>query len=208
MARELLRVAGCGVLAIALAFGYATYRIWSQGERDERRPADAIVILGAAQYNGKPSAQFAARLDHAVSLYLEGIAPLLVVTGGKRAGDLTTESAVAREYAIARGVPKDAIVSEDRGRTTLESLESVGRIFRARGIDSAVFVSDRPHMLRVLRIAQDEGIRGWGSPTTTSPLERDAGKRISAMGHELLGLAAYFVGASRLVEDEGEIATP
>ena len=206
MARELLRVAAYGVLALALALGYATFRIVSQGERDERRPADAIVVLGAAQYNGRPSAQFAARLDHAVSLFLEGTAPLFVVTGGKRPGDRTTEAAVARAYAIERGVPKEAILAEDKGRTTLESLEAVGAILRARGLRSAVFVSDRPHMLRVLRIAQDEGITGWGSPTATSPLEHDPGRRAGAVAHELLGLAAYYVGASRLIDDEAAVS--
>ncbi len=87
--------------------GYATYRIWAQGQRDEQRPADAIVVMGAAQYDGRPSPIFAARLDHAVSLYLAGVAPVLVVTGGKADGDRTTEAASARAYAIARGVPAD-----------------------------------------------------------------------------------------------------
>lgn len=202
MARGLLRIGGCGILATVLALAYTTFRVWSQGERDERRPADAIVVLGAAQYDGRPSPVFAARLDHAVSLYLEGIAPVLVVTGGKADGDRTTEAAVARAYAIARGVPPDAILAEDRGRTTLASLEAVGEIFRARGLRTAVFVSDRTHMLRVLRIAQDQGLTGWGSATNTSPADRDPAFLTRALTHEVGALAAYFVGWGRLVTDD------
>ena len=99
--RDLLKVGLLACLAIALVAGYATFRVWAQGERDERRPADAIVVMGAAQYDGRPSPLFAARLDHAVELYHAGIAPRLVLTGGKADGDRTTEAASARAYAIA-----------------------------------------------------------------------------------------------------------
>ena len=115
-----LVVAGC--VALAALAGYASYRIWIQGQRDDQRPADAIVVMGAAQYDGRPSPVFAARLDHAVSLYLAGLAPTLVVTGGKADGDRTTEAASARAYAIARGVPASAILVEDTSRTTRESI--------------------------------------------------------------------------------------
>ncbi len=179
--------------------GYASWRIWDQGERDERRAADAIVIMGAAQYDGRPSPIFEARLSHAVDLYQAGIAPILVVTGGKATGDRTTEAAAARAYALARGVPEVAILSEDRGRTTLESLENVWALFRERGLSSAVFVSDRTHMLRVLRIATDEGIEAWGSPTPVSPGDGDPAVRVEAMLHELGALAIYFLGAGHLI---------
>ena len=100
------------------------------------------------------------------------MAPILVVTGGKAEGDRTTEAAAARAYALARGIPEAAILSEDRGRTTLESLENVRELFRAGGLSSAVFVSDRTHMLRVLRIATDQGIEAWGSPVPRRPGRR------------------------------------
>ena len=93
-----------GLVAAAVG-GFAAYRVWQQGELDEERPADAIVVLGAAQYDGRPSPVFRARLDHAVALYHEGVAPFLVVTGGRQPGDRTTEAAVARRYAVANGVP-------------------------------------------------------------------------------------------------------
>lgn len=178
-----------------------TFRIWDQGARDERRVADAIVVLGAAQYDGRPSPVFEARLSQAVDLYRAGIAPILVVTGGGAEGDRTTEAAAARAYARARGVPEAAILSEDRGRTTLESLEGVAALFRANGLSSAVFVSDRTHMLRVLRIATDEGIVAWGSPTTTSPIDADPRLRLEATIREVAALAVYFLGAGALIPD-------
>ena len=196
--RDLVGLAVLGCLAIAIVAGYATFRVWAQGERDERGPADAIVVMGAAQYDGRPSPVFAARLEHAVELYRAGIAPRLIVTGGKADGDRTTEAATAREYAIARGVPPDAILGEDQSRTTLESIRAVGDVLRANGLDGAVFVSDRPHMLRVLRMAADDGITAWGSPTRTSPIESDPMRKMDATIHELGALARYFLvgGAS------------
>ena len=196
--RDLVLVAVLGCLAIAIVAGYTTYRVWVQGQRDDQRPADAIVVMGAAQYNGRPSPMFEARLEHAVELYRAGVAPRLVVTGGKAAGDLTTEAASARAFAMARGVPGDMILVEDQSRTTLESIRAVGGVMRANGLENAVFVSDRPHMLRVLRMAADDGITGWGSPTGTSPLENDTMARVDATIHELGALAQYFLigGAS------------
>jgi len=184
------------LVALAILAGYTTYRIWTQGQRDEQRPVDAIVVMGAAQYDGRPSPIFAARLDHAVSLYLAGVAPNLVVTGGKADGDRTTEAATARAYAIARGVPDSAILVEDQSRTTKASIHSVAALLRDHGLSDALFVSDRPHMLRVLRMAQDDGIRAWGSPTSTSPIERDGAGRMDATLHELGALAAYFLAGA------------
>jgi uncharacterized SAM-binding protein YcdF (DUF218 family) len=173
--------------------GYAAYRIWDQGNRDEKRPADAIVVMGAAQYDGRPSPLFAARLDHAIELFKAGIAPNLIVTGGKQEGDRTTEAASARSYAIGHEVPDNAILSEDQSRTTLQSIRGVAMLMHDRGLRTAVFVSDPSHMLRVLRMASDEGIVAYGSPTRTSPLERDPIKRVDAIVHELGALAVYFV---------------
>ena len=193
MIRDLVKVGIAAAAGVALITGYAAYRVWDQGGRDEQRPAGAIVVLGAAQYNGTPSPVFAARLDHAVSLYLAGLAPYLVVTGGKAGGDRWTEAAVARAYAVERGVPESAILVEDHGRTTLESLASVETILRQKRIRDAIFVSDRTHMLRILRIASDQGITAWGSPTRTSPTEADPGRRFDATIHELGALALYFL---------------
>jgi uncharacterized SAM-binding protein YcdF (DUF218 family) len=191
--RDLLEVAALGCIGIAVVAGYASYRIWSQGQRDDQRRADAIVVMGAAQYNGRPSPVFAARLDHAIELYRAGLARHLIVTGGKQVGDRTTEAASARLYALAHGVPADAILVEDGSRTTFESIQAVGDLLRAHGLANAVFVSDRPHMLRVLRMAADDGIAAWGSPTQTSPLEHDLTAQLDATIHELGALAQYFL---------------
>ena len=189
-------MAAIGCLAVGAVTIYATFRIWEQGLRDDQRAADAIVVMGAAQYDGRPSPVFAARLDHAIELFQAGVATHLVVTGGKAAGDRTTEAASARAYAIAHGVPARAILAEDASRTTLESIRAVGQVLRAGGLETAVFVSDRPHMLRVLRMASDDGIQAWGSPTRTSPIEHDATGEIDATLHELGALAQYFLVGS------------
>ncbi len=193
MRRDLIRLTGAVCLGVALAGGYATYRIWAQGQRDEERPAGAIVVMGAAQYDGRPSPVFAARLDHAVALYFAGVAPRLVMTGGRAEGDRTTEAAAGRAFAIALGVPADDILVEDRSRTTLESVRAVAALLEASAAESAVFVSDRPHMLRILRMAADEGIAAFGSPTRTSPIEGDLAGQVDATLHELGALAFYFI---------------
>ena len=193
MKRTLLGIVGVGVVSAVAIVGWTTWRIVDVGNHDDRRPADAIVVLGAAQYNGRPSAILKARLDHAIELYEDGLAPFLVVTGGKAEGDRTTEAASARAYAVAKGVPDTAILVEDKGRTTLESLRAVSAILKSRGLGMALFVSDRTHMLRVLKIARDEGISAFGSPTTTSPTDATLENRVEATLHELGGLTLYFV---------------
>ena len=189
--REIALVGLAAVVGGTIVTGYATIRIWQRGSVDEARQVDAIVVLGAAQYDGTPSAVFASRLDHAVRLFEDGLAPVLIVTGGGREGDRTTEAAVARAYAVARGVPDSAILAEDRGRSTLESLEAVAGILREHGMRSALFVSDRTHMLRVLRMGKDLDIAAFGSPTPTSPSDAHLAARLDATLHELGALALY-----------------
>ena len=182
-----------GVIGAALVVGYAAFRVWQQGETDERREADAIVVLGAAHYEETPSAVFAARLDHAIDLYKAGVARYLVTTGGRAPGDVLSEAEAASLYAQRHGVPADAILSEDLGRDTLASLRNVAKLFRTKDLSSAVFVSDRLHMLRVLRIADDLRIESYGSPTTTSPADSRPDRWLASLVHELGGLAIYLV---------------
>lgn len=199
-----MRLVLAGGLGVTLVTVLATVRIWQQGDRDEQRPVDVIVVLGAAQYDGRPSPVFAARLDHAVALWDAGLAKAFVVTGGKLPGDRTTEAAVARRYALDRDVPETAIFGEDEGRNTLASLRSVAAMMKERGLASALFVSDPTHMLRVLRIAADLGIEAYGSPTPTSPVQKDLGRRVRATAHELGALTVYFlVGGGPAVEELG-----
>jgi len=200
--RDLLAVALAFIIGGAALTAFTVYRIWDVGQHDNRRPVDAIVVLGAAQYNGRPSAVLAARLDHAIELYKDGYAPYFVVTGGKLPGDRLTEAATERNYAIARGVPASAILGETTGRTTLESIQNVFALFDTHGLHTALFVSDRTHMLRVLRLAADQGIEAWGSPTESSPADNDSQMHFNALMHELGALGFYTFLESEPVPDD------
>ncbi len=169
-------VRGVAVLALlataSWALCIAAIHLW--GRRDEARPADAIVVLGAAHYDGRPSPVFRARLDHAIALHRRGVAPVLIVTGGRAPGDTVSEAMVARRYAMRQGVPDAAILVErGAGMTTVESMEAVARLMRGRGLQSAVLVSDPFHMLRLKLLARQVGVRGFTSPTRTSPISRN-----------------------------------
>jgi uncharacterized SAM-binding protein YcdF (DUF218 family) len=188
---DLLFVGLAFVIGGAALTAYTVYRVGAVGQDDNRRNVDAIVVLGAAQYNGRPSAVLAARLDHAIALYKAGYAPYLVVTGGKLPGDNYTEAATEAKYATNRQVPASAILAETTGSTTLESIQNVRALFDQHGLHTALFVSDRTHMLRVLRLAADQGIEAWGSPTTTSPADTDAHMHFNALVHELGALGQY-----------------
>jgi uncharacterized SAM-binding protein YcdF (DUF218 family) len=171
---------------------YGAFRIWQVSMHDERPTADAIVVLGASQEHGRPLAVLRARLDHAIELYRSNVARYFVVTGGTAEGDVLSEAETARRYAIAAGVPAEAILAETAGRDTYSSLRGAAALLRERSLERAVFVSDRTHMYRVLRMARDLGITAYGSPTTTSPIDRDPGAWLSALTRELLALADYF----------------
>jgi uncharacterized SAM-binding protein YcdF (DUF218 family) len=133
------------------------------------------VVLGAAQYDGKPSPVLRARVDHAVQLWRRGLAPVLVVTGGRGDGDTTTEAAVERRYAISQGVPAAAIRMEAESRNTSESLRNVATMM---GEDSreVILVSDPFHMLRLSILARRFGLRPRTSPTRTSPITKNRGE--------------------------------
>lgn len=209
--RTLATVALLGIVGVAAVTAYATFRIWQRGTIDDAArlgTADAIVVLGAAQYDGRPSPVFKARLDHAIALWRDGRAPLLVTTGGRQEGDRWTEAAAARDYAMAQGVPADAILMEDRGRSTQESLAAVAPILHARGAGPVLFVSDPTHMLRVLRIAADLGIDAHGSPAPDSPSDATVARRLDATLHELGALAWYGIVGRALGDDPGGESRP
>lgn len=134
--------------------------------------ADAIVVLGAAQYRGRPSPVLRTRIDHAVALYARGLASRVVLTGGVADGDTASEAAVARIYALAAGIPDSAILLENEGRTTGQSLERVARLLRARRMETMILVSDPFHVLRAGRIAERHGLVVQTSPTRTDGIWR------------------------------------
>jgi uncharacterized SAM-binding protein YcdF (DUF218 family) len=155
--------------AIVMTYYVVTlYQVWSTGRRDQVRPVDAIVVLGAAQYDGRPSPQRAARLDHVVELWPRGLAPIVVVTGGKQPADRFTEAEASARYLIERGVPESALVFENAGRSTYESLEGVADLLQARGLRSVLLVTDPFHALRSRLTAEELGLEAYVSPTDTS----------------------------------------
>lgn len=153
----------------------ASVLIWSA--RDEARPAQAIVVLGAAQYAGRPSPVLRARLDHALGLWKRDLASLLILTGGTGTGDTTSEAAVGRTYAKKRGVPDTLILVENEGRTTSESMKAVAGMLEVRGLQTALLVSDPFHMLRLRILARRFGFTPYTSPTRTSPIEPNREQR-------------------------------
>ena len=174
MVQRILTVAVVAAFALWIASATAVL-IWSS--RDEARPAHAIVVLGAAQYAGKPSPVLRARLDHALDLWNRHLASLLILTGGTGAGDTTSEAAVGRNYARKHGVPDSAILVENEGRTTSESMRAVAGMLEVRGLQTALLVSDPFHMLRLRILARRFGFIPYTSPTQTSPISPNREER-------------------------------
>lgn len=169
--KRVLRTAAFTLIGAALYFAFNLWQVWSVGRSDEARSVDAIVILGAAQYDGRPSPQLVARLDHAIELWHDGRSRLLIVTGGKQQADRFTEAEAAAKYLQDSGVPIEAIALENSGRTTRESLLGVRQILIAQGMHSLLIVTDPYHALRARLIAQDLDIQTYVSPTRTSTVQ-------------------------------------
>ena len=159
----------CAVVA-ALAYLGCFIAVYDASREDQRSPADVIVVLGAAQYNGKPSPVLRARLDHAVELYDAHLAPIVIVTGGIGEGDRTSEAAVGQQYLVSRGVREADVVPRPEGRSTDASIASVGDWLHERKLQRALLVSDPFHSLRLRLEAQRVHIQACTSPTTTSPI--------------------------------------
>ncbi len=169
-----LWLAGFILAVIVVTWVVSVSAVMFFSRQDTARQADAIVVLGAAQYVGRPSPVLRARLDHAVSLYKKGLAPKLVLTGGIGVGDTTSEAAVSRKYALSRGVPSSAIITENKGRTTRESMVAVATWLRAHNDTTVILVSDPFHMLRLTVLARRHGLVPLASPTRTSPISSSA----------------------------------
>jgi uncharacterized SAM-binding protein YcdF (DUF218 family) len=164
--------------------------------QDQRRPVDAIVVLGAAQYNGKPSPVLRARLDHALTLYQEGLAPTMVVTGGIGEGDRVSEATVGRQYLVARGVPDSAVVVRPDGRSTQASIQSVAEWAGERGVHRVLLVSDPFHMLRLRLEAGRTRLEAFTSPTRTSPISANWRYELFFFGTEAWKIPIVLLGLS------------
>jgi uncharacterized SAM-binding protein YcdF (DUF218 family) len=174
----------------------AAVLVWSS--RDEAQPAQAIVVLGAAQYAGKPSPVLRARLDHALDLWNRHLASILILTGGTGTGDTTSEAAVGRTYARKRGVPDSAILIENAGRTTSESMRAVAGMLEVRGLQTALLVSDPFHMLRLRILARRFGFTPYTSPTQTSPISPNREARWKYIFSESLKAPLAFIFERKL----------
>ena len=166
------RVAALVVVIYLLS---AAASVWLASDRDERREVQAIVVLGAAQYNGKPSPVLRSRLDHALALYRRGDAPIIIVTGGRQATDRTTEAAASANYLIRKGVPDANIRREVQGRDTYESLAASQRFLRREGVSTVLVVTDGYHAARARAVAREVGLLAYVSPVPTDsaqPLDR------------------------------------
>ena len=187
-----------GTLSVRVLAGFMyvclnIVQVWSVGRSSSARQVDAIVVMGVAQYDGRPSPQLQARLDHVLTLWNMGVAKLVVTTGGNQPGDRFTEARASADYLIASGIPESAISMEDIGATTLQSLQGVAEIMKSRGLTSVEIVTDPYHALRSRLIAQDLGLSAYVSPTENSAVRGGAEKR--RMINEGLGLSlAHVIG--------------
>jgi uncharacterized SAM-binding protein YcdF (DUF218 family) len=185
------RVAGAAVLAFVLLIASTALAIWWNARQDSRPESDAIVVLGSAQYNGVPSSIFEARLEHAVTLYEDGVAPMIVTVGGRAAGDEFTEAEAGRDYLAASGVPGDALLAVPEGVDTLESMRAVATAFGERGWSSAVVVTDPWHAMRAERMAEDAGIEADSSPTRQGPAVQTRGTQFRYILRETAAYLLY-----------------
>jgi vancomycin permeability regulator SanA len=157
--------------ALLLLYVGVTYvQVWQASHRDQARRVDAIVVFGAAQYNGTPSPVLRARLDHAADLYDRDVADLVFVTGGSQPGDRTTEASASAAYLKRKGVPESALLREVSGRTSWQSLAFAAFYLKQRDKTDVVLVSDPFHNARIAAMAGELGLQGYVSPTRTSPI--------------------------------------
>ena len=178
------------VLALVLVVAWTGFQVWWVARADDHPRSDAIVVLGASQFDGRPSTVFRARLQHARALFEEGVAPRVVTLGGSAPGDRYTEAAAGARFLTDRGV---TVVAVGKGRNTLESLKALDAEFERRGWKTAVLVTDPWHTLRSRRMARDLGIDAVTSPTRTGPAVRDRNTEFRYIWRETAAYLYYRV---------------
>lgn len=195
----ILSVLALALLIVVTVVGLAGVTVWREAHHDDAsdvETADAIVVLGAAQYDGIPSPVFKGRLDHALLMYQQGRAQHVIVLGANQPGDRTTEAASGRDYLIARGVPSSSVESLPVGHTSWQSLRAAARAMDDRGLHSAFLVSDPWHNARIERMAADLGFHGYASATWTSAYDTKV-TRLTEYGRETLAYLYYRVFGGR-----------
>ena len=198
--RAFLLISGALVLYLAITF----FQVWQASRDDDARRVQAIVVFGAAQYNGDPSPVLKARLDHAADLYEEGFADTVVVTGGSRPGDRVSEATASARYLEKRGVPESAILREVQGRNSWQSLAAAAHFLRDRDITKVLLVSDPFHAARIDAMADELDLDAYVSPTRTSPI--GGATELRHLGRETVVVAAgRVVGFRRLMRIDKEV---
>ena len=178
------------VAALVVWVGLIVAIYW-QARTDQTRPVDAIVVLGTAQFNGRPGPVLRARLERALEVYEAGYAPLIVVTGGRAPGDRFTEAEAARDYLIERGVPPAAILLENEGRDSWQSMRGVAALLAERGRGRVLLVSDGFHLFRVKLMARDLGLTAFAAPAPGSPIRPGGAGEFSYVLREAAGVVVH-----------------
>lgn len=191
LSKTLRRLVAGAVLAVLVVVGGTALRVWWVARGDDRPQSDAILVLGASQFDGTPSSVFAARLAHAQQLYADGVAPRVITVGGSAPGDRFTEAEAGATYLQERDVPDVVAVKE--GRDTLQSLQVAARVMQEQGWDTAVLVTDPWHALRSRRMATDLGIDAASSPTRSGPSVRTRGTQARYIMRETAAYLYYRV---------------
>ena len=168
--RKFLTITLLSIILLSLSYLLIVFfQVWLNSARDQARPVDAIVVLGAAQWDGVPSPVLEARLEKALKLYEEGLSPIIVTTGSKQTGDRFTEAYAGLTYLLERSVPESSILVVVDGNNTFESLSATANVLTGRGIgNKVILVSDPYHALRAKEIAHEVGLQAWFSPTDLS----------------------------------------
>lgn len=184
------------VLLVAIGYVSAIYlRIVRQSGKDESRNADAIVVFGAAEYVGRPSPVFKARLDHAAELYRKGLAPIVITTGGAGADPKFSEGEVGKQYLESLGIPDDHVIAETQSTDTAESARRVSAIMRTNHMNTCVAVSDGYHIFRIKQMLAREGVTAFGAPRPNSK-PQSFGKRNEAVLHEIASYTLWLLHVS------------
>lgn len=197
--RLYLRLAGLALVFFVGYLGITFVQVWSTSRQDGARQADAAVVLGAAQYDGRPSAVLEDRLEHALDLYERGLVKVIVVTGGKQEGDRFTEAFTGYTWLREHDVPESALLTEVQGHNSWESIAAAARILRDRGLTDAVMVTDGYHALRVDAIADELGLDSSVSPSRRGGSMKELVKETGAVA------IGRIVGFRRLVNVDDQI---
>jgi uncharacterized SAM-binding protein YcdF (DUF218 family) len=180
-----------GLVALGSYWGYLYRQIRNCAVRDEAHAADAIVILGAAQYNGRPSPVFKARLDHALELYRKGYSHELITTGSFGPDPKFSEAHVGTQYLLQHHVDPEAIITEQGSGSTTDIIKAVSGVLQAKQWTTVLVVSDGFHLFRLKRMFEDNGIQAYTSPAPNSPIEAASSQRLFYSIREVLLFSAY-----------------